>query len=129
MANITIVGGCYVIASRVSMADLELVKKHRPKALKITDEETKETLFAISTGGNSVTDYGINFSGVTNDDDKLAAVTMPIPADVENATEYVADKAGTAVINLNRIEAVIGEVLEDIRAERRMVTDNITVVV
>jgi len=129
MANITIAGSCFVITSKVPMADLELVKRHRPKALKIVDEETKETLFAIGTGSNSVTEYGINFGGVSNDEEKLATVTMPIPADAEDATEYVTEKAGAAVINLNRIEAVIDEALEDIKVERKKVTDNITVVV
>jgi len=53
MANITIAGNTYVITSAVPMADLELVRKHRPKTLKIVDEETKEELFA---GGNSLSD-------------------------------------------------------------------------
>ena len=60
---------------------------------------------------------------------KLATVTMPIPADVEDATEYVAEKCGAAVVNLNRIEAVIDATLEEIRAEHKRVTDNIKVVV
>ena len=111
------------------MADLELVKKHRPKALKIVDEETKEELFAIGTGGNKLGEFGISFGGVSNNEKKLATVTMPIPSDVEDAMEYVAEKAGAAVVNLNRIEAVIGEALEDIRAERKRVTDSIRVVI
>lgn len=129
MSKITIAGSSYVITSEVSMADLELVKKHRPKALKIVDEETKEEQFAIGIGSNSINEYGISFGGVSNDEKKLATVTMPIPLEVEDAKEYVAEKAGTAVVNLNRIEAVIGEALEDIRVEHQKVRDNITVVV
>ena len=108
MATITIAGNSYVVTSTVSMTDLELVKKHRPKALKIVDEETKEELFAVGVGGNSISDYGISFSGVTNDEKKLATVTMSIPSDVEDAKEYVAEKTGAAVVNLNRIEDGIG---------------------
>ena len=129
MANITIAGNCFVVTSTVSMADLELVRKHRPKALKIVDEETKEELFAIGIGGNSLNAVGISFGGVSNDEKKLATVTMPIPPDVEDATAFVAEKAGTAIINLNRIEASVGSVLEEIRAEHRRVTDNIRIVV
>ena len=87
MAKITIAGSSFVITSEVSLADLELVKKHRPKALKIIDEETKEELFGIGTGSNSVNDVGISFGGVSNDDQKLATVTMTIPAEVEDAAE------------------------------------------
>ena len=129
MATITIAGNSYVVTSKVSMTDLELVKKHRPKALKIVDEETKEELFAVGVGGNSISDYGISFSGVTNDEKKLATVTMSIPSDVEDAKEYVAEKTGAAVVNLNRIEDGIGKVLDEIRAEHKKVTDSIKVVV
>jgi hypothetical protein len=129
MAKITVAGGCFVVTSEVSMEDLELVKKHRPKALKIVDEETKEELFAVGTGGNSLNDFGISFGGVSNGERKLASVTLPIPRDVEDVQAYVAEKAGVAVVNLNRIEAGIGKVLEEIRAEHKKVTDSIKVVV
>ncbi len=129
MATITIAGGCFVVTSGVSMADLELVKKHRPKALKIVDEETKEELFAVGLGGNSLNDFGVSFNGVSNDDRKLATVTLPIPADTEDVQAFVAEKAGVAVVNLNRIEDGIDEVLEEIRAEHKKVTDSIKIVI
>jgi hypothetical protein len=129
MATITIAGSCHVVTSEVTMADLELVKKHRPKALKIVDEESKEELFAVGIGGNSLSDYGVSFGGVSNDELKLASVTLPIPPDTEDAQAYVAEKAGVAVVNLNRIEAGIDDVLAEIRAEHKKVTDSIKVVV
>jgi hypothetical protein len=79
------------------MADLETVKKYRPSALAITDPETKETLFKVGIGSSSVSDYGVSFGGVSNDDAKHATATMPIPSDVEDAKEYVLDKAGFAL--------------------------------
>jgi hypothetical protein len=93
------------------------------------DEETKEELFAVGLGGNSLNDYGINFGGVSNDELKLATVTLPIPSDVEDVQGYVAERAGVAVVNLNRIEAGIDEVLAEIRAEHKKVTDSIKIVV
>jgi len=127
MANITIAGNSFVITSTVSMADLELVRKHRPKALKIVDKETQEELFAVGTGGNSISDFGVSFSGVTNDEKKLATVTMPIPSGVEDAKEYVLDKAGLALASLGKIEAAIAKSLEEIRAEREVIAKNIKV--
>jgi hypothetical protein len=108
---------------------METVKKYRPSALAITDPETKETLFKVGIGSNSVSDYGISFGGVSNDDKKLATATLPIPADVEDAKEYVLDKAGLALVQLEKAEAEITEVLADIRAERASIAESIKVIV
>ncbi|MCL2284840.1 MAG: hypothetical protein FWC32_00580, partial [Firmicutes bacterium] len=105
MAKVTIAGNSYVITSAVSMADLETVKKYRPSALAITDPETKETLFKVGGGSNSISDFGICFGGVSNDEAKLATATLSIPHDVEDAKEFVLDKAGLAIANLNKVEA------------------------
>ena len=127
MAKVTIAGSSYVITSAVSMADLETVKKYRPSALALVDEETKEPTFKVGLGSNSVNDYGVSFGGVSNDDAKLATATLPIPADVEDAREYVLDKAGLAIANLNKVETGIAAALEEIKAERDAIAANIQV--
>ena len=127
MAKVTIAGNSYVITSAISMADLETVKKYRPSALAITDPETKETLFRVGTGSNSVSDYGISFGGVSNDDAKLATATLQMPTDYEDAKEFVLDKAGLALVSLAKIEDEIEAVLADIRTERNAIAENITV--
>lgn len=133
MSKVTIAGNSYVLTSAISLEDLETVKKYRPSALTAIDPETKETLFKIGTGStgasgaSSVSDYGINFGGVTNDEKKLATATLPIPADVEDAKSYVLDKAGLAIANLNKIEEGITAALKDIRAERDKVAGSINV--
>ena len=131
MPKTTIAGNSYVITSDVSMADLEAVKKYRPAALTLADEETKETYFRVGIGNSSsVTDHGISFSGVTNDDTKKATATMPIPADAVqdgDAKEYVLDKAGVALANLAKVEAGIATALKDIKTERDTIAANIKV--
>ena len=129
MAKVTIAGSSYVITSTVSMADLELVKKYRPSALDIADQETKEPLFRVSVGRSGVSDYGISFGGVSNDAEKLAVATLSIPSDVEDVKDYVLEKAGLAIANLNKIEDGIATVLEEIRAERDAIAQNIKVIV
>jgi len=129
MAKVTIAGNSFVVTSEISMEDLLAVKKYRPAALAITDPETKETLFKVGIGYSSVSDYGISFGGVSNDEDRLALATLPIPADVEDAKEYVLDKAGLAIANLNKVEAGIAEALKEIRAEREAVAESIDVIV
>ena len=129
MAKVTIAGNSFVVTSAISMADLETVKKYRPAALAIIDPETKDTLFKVGLGTNSVNDHGIGFGGVSNDEKKLATATIPIPPDVEDAKEYVLDKAGLAIANLNKVEEGIVEVLKEIRAERDTIAKNIVVIV
>ena len=127
MAKVTIAGNSFVVTSAVSMADLETIQKYRPQALAITDPETKETLFRVGIGASSMSDYGISFGGVSNDDAKLATATLPIPSDVEDAKEYVLDRAGLALVNLEKVEGEIAEVLGDIRTERDSIAESITV--
>ena len=127
MANVTIAGSSYVITSAVSLADLETVRKYHPSALTVTDPETKETLFKVGVGSISVSDYGISFGGVSNGAEKLATATLPIPADTEDAKEYVLDKAGLALANLGKVEAGIVEALKEIRAQRSVVAESIKV--
>jgi len=127
MAQVTIAGSSLVITSSVAMADLEMVKKYRPIALAIADPETQDTLFKVGIGTSSVNDHGISFGGVSNDDKKLATATLLIPSDVEDAKEYVLDKAGLALSNLKKIEAGITEALKSIKAERDEIAANIKV--
>jgi hypothetical protein len=127
MAKITIAGNSYVVTSAISKEDLETVKKYRPSALEITDPETKETRFKVGVGSNSVTDFGVSFGGVSNDDKKLATATVSIPADAEDAKAYVLDKAGLAIANLNKMEKDIAEALKEIGVERKAIADNISV--
>ena len=127
MAKVTIAGNSFVITSRISMADLETVKKYRPTALTLTNEETKEQYFKVGLGGSSVSDFGVGFGGVSNGEEKLATATLSIPSDVEDAKEYVLDKAGLALANLNKVEDGITAALEEILAERDEIAENIKV--
>lgn len=127
MAKVTIAGNSYVITSTVSMADLEKIEKYRPSALELTEPETNKILFKVGIGSSSVTDHGVCFSGVSNDDAKLATATLTIPHDVENAKEYVLDEVGLALANLKKVEAGIAEALTGICADLDGLAGDITV--
>ena len=132
MAKVTIAGNSYVITSEIPAKDLEKVKKYRPSALTLADEETKETYFrvGIGTGNDSLNDNGISFGGVTNDGNKLATATLPIPSELPDDTDakdYVLDKAGAAIANLNKVEKNIVEALKDIKTEHETITANIKI--
>ena len=127
MSKVTIAGSSYVITSSVSLENLETVKKHRPSALALVEPETKETLFKVGVGTNSISEYGISFGGVSNGDEKFATATLKIPDGTEDAKQYVLDTAGVAIANLNKVEANITKALEEIRAERNRIAENISV--
>jgi hypothetical protein len=128
MGKVTIAGNSYVVTSTVSRADLEMVKKYRPDTLKIVDDETKEVLFRVSIGSDSVSGFGISFGGVSNDDDKLATATLPIPHAVEDAKEYVIDIAGLALTMLEKVEGKVADVLKDIKADHDVIAESIVVI-
>jgi hypothetical protein len=127
MANITIAGSSYVIASDIPMTDLEAVKKYRPSALTLADEETKEPFFRVGLGTNSLSDHGISFGGVSNCEEKVATATLSIPSDVEDAKEYVLDKAGVAIAHLRKVEKGIAKALEEIKTDRAAIAESISV--
>ena len=129
MAKVTVAGNSFIVTSDLTMEDLETVKKYRPKALALTDPETKEELFKVGIGASSANDYGISFGGVSNDEEKLATATLPIPSGTEDAKTYVLDKAGLALAQLNKVEESILSALDDIRDEREKIAGNITVII
>jgi len=127
MANITIAGNSYVIASDIPMADLEKVRKYRPSALTLADEDTKEIYFKVGVGSNSISEHGISFGGISNDEEKTAAATLSIPADTEDVKDYVLDKAGLAIANLNKVERNISAALNEIKAEHNAIEESIII--
>ena len=127
MANITIAGNSYVIASDIAMADLETVRKYRPSALALVDDESKETIFKVGIGSNSLSEHGVSFGGVSNCEGKAATATLPIPDGTKDAKVYIIDTAGTALVNLRKIEAGIAGVLDEIKSEHESIAESITV--
>jgi len=74
-----------------------------------------------------ISSSGFMTVGVSNGEEKLATATLSIPSDVEDAKEFVLDKAGLALANLNKVEAGISAALEEIKAERNAIAENINV--
>lgn len=131
MAKITIAGDAYVVTSAKTLEEIETLEKYRPDALKlfnINEDGRKEVVFAVGStkGEGAITQYGASFSGVTHDEQKLATITMHLPAGTEDAVEYVAEKVGTAIINLNKVEAALDTALAEVVAEKAKVRENIT---
>ncbi len=130
MANVKIAGDAVVITSTMKLEDLNTLKKYRPDALVLKDEN-KEPIFAVgttSTGRGDINEFGVTFDSEARDDTKKAVVTVVVPTGIADIKAYVADKLGMAINNLNKLEEGLTGVIDEINAEKAKVLESITVV-
>lgn len=132
MSKIVIAGDAIVLTSALKLSDLKTIQKYRPKALTLMGgEDGKEpvfTLYVTDQGEGSISNNGAIFTSETRDDEKLATLTMVMPGvHTDNIKEYVADKIGGAQMSLNKLEATLGSVLEEIAADKQAVMESISI--
>lgn len=129
MANIKVIGDAVVITSAMTLEALRTIAKYRPSALVLKGgEDGKEPIFAIGVGSTgSINCNGATFASESHDDAKLATITMFVRGVTGDVREAVAEQYGTAIINLNKLEATLPAVLDEINAEKATVLSNITV--
>lgn len=130
MAKIVIAGDAVVITSAIKLEDLRNIKKYRPTALVLKGgEDGNEPIFAINvTNGNGdINQYGASFGAATRDDEKLATITLVAPGVEGDIKEFVADKLGSALINLNKLEETLPGVIQSIASEKAQIMDNISI--
>lgn len=132
MAKITINGNAAVLTSEVAFEDLKKVKAYNPKALALFGgEDNKEEIFRVdvTSGDGSANQYGVSFGHATRDDRKLATMTIALNcADDVNVKEFVAEKYGAALTNLNKVEQALPAAIEKIDADKAAVLASITTV-
>lgn len=92
-------------------------------------KENKEPIFKIgtTTSEGSINVYGASFSGETHDDLKFATITIALPKIEGDVVDFVAEKVGVGIINLNKLEDSIEDALLGVSAERAEVMANISV--
>lgn len=133
MAKISIVGEAVVITSALKLEDIKTVAKYRPAALTLMGgEDGKEPIFKLGVGDHgTINQYGAEFAAATHDDEKLATMTLIMQvsddATADDIKELVADGIGGYVATLNKLEAAIPAVLEEIKVEREAIMASISV--
>lgn len=131
--KIIIAGDSLVITSTMKLDDIKLLEKFAPKALCVyeADEDgKKQEVFRVATtsGKGSINKYGASFASCTRDEDKLATITMAIPAGVADVKEYAEDMIGAAVAHLATVEAQAKDAIETVNAQRKALRDSIEVI-
>lgn len=130
MAKIVIAGDAIVITSSMKLEDIQTIQKYRPKELTLWGGENgKEPIFAIgiTDDAGNINEFGASFGRESHDDEKLATITMVAGGVVGDVKEWVADRIGGAIINLNKLEEKLPVVLEEISHQKAEVMSNITV--
>lgn len=131
MAKITIAGDAVVVTSALKLEDIKTIAKYRPKSLFLMGgDDGKEPIFGIGVtdGCGNINEVGASFGRESHDEAKLAVITMCTGVGATgDIKEWVADRIGSAIINLNKLEEKLPAVLAEIAAEKAAVLSNITV--
>lgn len=127
--KLSIVADAYALTSSIKVSDIILLKKYKPEALRIRDENDN-VKFAISyeEGGGCVSSFGITFGGATRDENGYATITGAIPVVLKTtseAKEYVAEIFGSVVANLKKLEESVGTEAQKIKDEKQALIDSI----
>ena len=128
MAQIKVVGDAVVVESAATLETLKKVEKYRPKKLYLYAEDGKTPTFRVATtkGVGCINANGASFGGASRDGSGRATITLGIPSDVTNVTDYIEDVIGASIIRLNEVEAGLDSVIAEIEAEREAVRSAIT---
>lgn len=130
-ASIAVVGESVVITSTITLEDYKKIAKYRPKALQLKGgEDGKEVVFVVGVTSNpkgSINKIGAEFGGETHDGEGKATITMDLPQTDGDIKEAVAEYIGSAILDLNKLEAQLPAVIEEIGVERANVLANIDV--
>lgn len=126
-AGIKVLGQTAVVESGFTPAQVSEVAKYRPCALVLTDPETKEATFAVGMGSGKgkINKNGAEFGSGKNAEGK-AIITIDIP-DGRDAKEYIEEKIGVAILNLQKVENGLGDALTEIAAEKAEVLGTIEI--
>lgn len=130
MSKITVVGGAAAIISTLKLEDLKTIQKYRPKSLTLMGgENNKEPIFVIGagTGNGELNGNGAYFTEHTHDEEKLACITISLSGVQGDVKEYIADRFGEAIANLNKMEESLPAVLDEVQAQKATVMESITI--
>lgn len=136
MAKVSILGSAAVITSSAKFEDLKTIEKYRPCGLTLYGgEDGKDPVFAVTTGAPCdlpgympINNNGVVFSQKSNDGNGFAQLTLHICCEAEDVKEWLADKIGGALVQLNKVEEKIPAILEEIQAEKANILSQIEVV-
>lgn len=122
-------GEAAIFKSSFTLEEIKIIRKYRPSALILRDEETKEELFRIDiapSGAGSIGKYGVSFSP-NPDPDGRACVTVTLPENHGDVKDYLMETYGEAILRMQKLEIQKFYVLSDAENDRNAVENCISV--
>lgn len=117
MAEVKIVADRYVVCSTITLKDFNKLKKYRPEAFIIRDEDKNE-VFQVKIGPvGGIGRLGVVFNSTTNDANEFLTMTGTIPVEPCCAKEYVVEQVRLALPQLKKVEDRVAAALEGIDTE------------
>jgi hypothetical protein len=131
MAKIRVAGESVVVTSDVTLKNYKMIAKYRPAKLVLKGgEDDNEPIFAVGVASNprgSINKVGAEFGSEAHDGTGRATITFDLPQTDGDIKEAVAEYIGSAILDLNKLEAQLPAVIEEIAAEKAAVMENISV--
>ena len=128
MAKVKTLGASVVVVSDVKLEDIKKLKKYAPEALTLYGgEDGKEPLFCIdlSHGHGSLNSFGAEFGPVTSDG--FATITLVRTEPVADIKAAIVDQYGTALANLQALEATLPGALAEVERKHAAVMECIEI--
>lgn len=118
------------ITSAYSIEQIERVKKYRPKALVLLDDD-KNLVYSIGVtrGTGSWTKYGIAFAGNTAIGQKVACISVQLNGDMnpDQIREQIRDVFGAALMYGDKIETQMAKALDEISEDEASMDSRISI--
>ena len=126
-AGIKVLGQTAVVESGFEPGEIREVSKYRPEALLLKNAETKDVEFAVAMGSGKgkINKIGAEFGSGKNAEGK-AIITIDLPDGVD-AKEYIEEKVGVAILNLQKVEDGLRHALGEIADEKARVLGTIEI--
>lgn len=125
-AGIKVLGLTAVVVSDHTPEELKEIAKYRPEAMMLKDPETKEVTFGVcqGKGDGSINRVGAEFGEGTSDGKAIITLKIPVGTDPK---EYIEEKVGVAILNLQKVERGWDAALEEIAQEKAAVLGTIEI--
>lgn len=120
--NAKVISNQMAVVTTITLEQIKKLQAEKPEALCLYEGEGKEKkmVFRVMAGETgAVSNIGITFNAETNDELKLAVVTLDLSGkpESEDVTEYAAKRYGRALKALAKVETQFGEALTAIDVE------------
>lgn len=126
--NIKVVGNTAVIATTITPAQIEKVKKLKPELLTVKDEKG-QPLFrmdSLKSGTGTINANGVEFvPGV--DDTLVVTLSLPTGTTEEQAKEAIFKVAAKAKVYIEQIEDTVDDQIGDIIAAEKAFLESIEI--